>query len=1321
MDLKPPEKLKLSGNVDSNWRTFKQQFQLYMAAMALQDKPDARKVALLLTIAGPHAIEVYNTFVFDNPDEKNKLDVVIEKFDAHCSPKKNETYERYVFRSRVQAHGESFDSFVTDLRLKAQTCYFATLKDSMIRDQIVCGIEDKKVRERLLRETELSLENAIKICHAAELSQMHVKTFGEMASTAAISVGGDNVYVVSRGWKSQPAQQKSDVMYQCKRCGSQHKPKQCPAFGKQCSKCYGKNHFAKQCFAKGKPCAKKEKSVNVVEDTDLGETFFVGLVNSENKTEEVVNAVEKDKWIAPLQINGTRVNMKLDTGAKANLINMSDIKELREKPKIHRTTVALKDYNGRSIDSLGTCKLRVTVKGKVHYLLFSVVTEERESILGDKACEVLGLVKRVYLVNTDVSAQKIETDSIVQNYAGVFTGFGALPFTYKIQLKEQARPVVHAARRVPAALKERLKKELDRMTTLGVIKKIEEPTDWVNSMVCVKKKNGDLRICMDPKDLNENIKREHYQIPKREEIASEMAGAKYFSKLDASNGFWQIKLDENSSKYCTFNTPFGRYCFQRLPFGIKSASEIFHRAMEHIIEGLEGVRAYIDDIAVWGRTAKEHNERLTKVLERVQQYGLKLNKNKCQFGVSEIIFLGDKLSAHGVQPDDEKIHAIQRMPSPTDKTGVQRILGVVNYIGKFIPNLAVKTSCIRELLHNDTEFKWTSRHENEWQRLKETLTTAPVLTFFDPTKKTKVSTDASKDGLGGVLLQADDEHWKPVAYASRSMTQAECRYAQIEKECLGLAYGLQSFHNYVYGLPTFTVETDHRPLVSIIKKNLNDMTPRIQRFMMKMQPYDFQLIYTPGKHLILADALSRAPMKNSVSATEEDVQNHVNMVSATLPVSDIKSQQIAEETAKDEELQRVITNMQNGWPPRSSPRFFHVRGELSVVDGLLLKRNRIVIPQTLRQDILQRIHEGHLGIEKCKRRARDTVYWPGINKDIDNMIGRCATCQKYRNKQTKEPMILPEVLTAPWQKVGMDLFYLKGKEYVVVIDYYSNFPEMALLSSTSSNCVITHVKSIFARHGIPHTVVSDNGPCFNSKEWQQFAKHYDFRHVTSSPLYAQSNGKAEKGVHILKQLLKKAVDSNSDPYLALLSYRATPLECGLSPSELLMNRKLRTTLPSMSTPTQSQKVQRKLKQQKLKQKSFYDKAAKSLPSLSPSDTVRIEGPDGWKTKATVLQETSPRSYTVRSEEGQILRRNRRSLLRVPETVPNQETAESEVSSTPTVSNQATAESEVSSTPTDCETMPIQHMNEDVTDDPEPVLRRSTRQIKKPVNDDYVYY
>lgn len=292
----------------------------------------------------------------------------------------------------------------------------------------------------------------------------------------------------------------------------------------------------------------------------------------------------------------------------------------------------------------------------------------------------------------------------MQNFADAFEGFGVLPYVYKIQLRENAQPVVHPARQVPVPLKDRLKKVLDRMTTLGVIKRIEEPTDWVNSMVCVKKRNGDLRVCMDPKDLNDNIKREHYQIPKREEIMNEMSGAKYFTKLDASQGFWQIRLDEDSTKYCTFNTPFGRYSFLRLPFGIVSASEIFHRAMENIIEGLEGVRAYIDDILIWGSSLQEHNSRLIRVLQKIRLSGLKLNKNKCQFGVQELVFLGDKLSSQGIQPDSEKISAIIKMKSPTDRKGVQRIMGMVNYVGKFIPNLSTKMSCLRELLQKTTDF-----------------------------------------------------------------------------------------------------------------------------------------------------------------------------------------------------------------------------------------------------------------------------------------------------------------------------------------------------------------------------------------------------------------------------------------------------------------------------------------------------------------------------------------------------------------------------------------------------------------------------------------
>lgn len=614
----------------------------------------------------------------------------------------------------------------------------------------------------------------------------------------------------------------------------------------------------------------------------------------------------------------------------------------------------------------------MTAKGKQHNLLFTIVPNGHESLLGDRASEDLGLVKRIYQINTDnmkivkqdkrLEHQQCQgTTDIVEKFPSVFKGHGTLPYTYKIQLKDDAKPVVHASRRVPAPLRAGLKKELQRMTQMGVTERVEEPTDWVNSITCVKKKTtGAIRVCLDPKDLNENIKREHYQIPKREEIMSEMAGAKFFSKLDASHGFWQLRLDPESSKYTTFNTPFGRYCFLRLPFGIKSAPEIFHRAMESIIEGLEGTRVYIDDLVVWGTTQQQHDERLEKLLQRIKKSGLKLNRDKCLFSVTEMTFLGDKVTSEGVEPDQSKVQAILDMPAPTDKKGVLRAMGMINFLGKFIPNLTAKTACLRELLRHNTVFEWTARHEKEWKKLKETVTTEPVLTFFDPSKPTKISIDASKDGLGAVLLQMHEDKWQPVAYASRSMTETEQRYAQIEKETLGLVFGCGKFHSYVYGLPTFTAETDHKPLISIRKKNLNDMSPRIQRMMMAWQRYDFDLIYTPGKHIVLADTLSQAPAPSSdvlVSPVSDDAETHVNMVTASLPTSDVMLHQIVQETAKDLLLQKVTHHIQNGWSRGDCPGFYPVRADLCTANGLLLRQNRIVIPQSMCQDMLQHMRD----------------------------------------------------------------------------------------------------------------------------------------------------------------------------------------------------------------------------------------------------------------------------------------------------------------------------------------------------------------------------
>ncbi|KAF7643184.1 hypothetical protein LDENG_00243950, partial [Lucifuga dentata] len=372
-------------------------------------------------------------------EDKDKFDTVVQKFDEHCSPKKNKTFEWYVFHSRMQQPGESFDAFLTDLKLKAKTCNFGMLQDSLSRDQLVFGINDKKVRERLLRETELTLAGAVKICHASELALQHAKTFSDgvreadknSAAVATVSAW------TQKQRTGQAKCQKDSETFNCKRCGTQHAPKQCLAYGKVCNKCKGQNHYVKQCFSKGKQ--NRGECVHTVEETALSDTFFVGMVTQEDfkpkETEQSsVNTVEQDSTTV---CRRAVIPLKLDTEAKANLISELDISAMKVKPHIHPHASSLKAYNGQPINTKGKCRLKVSFKGKEHNLMFVVVPDGHDSLLGE-ACEKL--VKRVYCINTN---PQNSVESTVDQYPDIFKGFGVLPFTYKIQLKDDAQPVVH--------------------------------------------------------------------------------------------------------------------------------------------------------------------------------------------------------------------------------------------------------------------------------------------------------------------------------------------------------------------------------------------------------------------------------------------------------------------------------------------------------------------------------------------------------------------------------------------------------------------------------------------------------------------------------------------------------------------------------------------------------------------------------------------------------------------------------------------------------------------------------------------------------------
>ena len=1236
--LHPPEKLLLTGNLKENYRKFKQQFQIYLTAAGISNSEEEVKCATLLHVIGPDAIEIFNTFRWnqegDTPGDDKKLDKVLSKFEKYCSPKSNLTYERHQFNTRNQNEGESIDSYVTELRILSKSCEFGDLTDSLIKDRLVCGVLKDSVRSRLLRETELTLQKAIDICRAAETSTQQMKVIQSTSSGAT----GSNMDVVKKkilkckslkNTDNKPAG--STIKQKCGKCGYKHEPRKCPAFGKLCHNCKKKNHFSTVC---------KNKKMHELQENDYDSDIFLDSVETDQNVKD---------WKVNMKICGKTVNMKLDTGAQCNVLPYHVYKQISRKP-LKASKSRLVSYSGHRLNTVGKATLLVSTKDKYIPMEFEIVKDKSMPILGLKACLDLNLISRLYSLNCKTAT----TEEILDSYSDIFEGLGCLPTEYKIRLDKNAKPVVNPPREIPYALKNKVKNELNRLEKMKVIKKVTEPTEWVNSLVVVEKPNKSVRLCLDPRELNKSILREHFPMKTVEEVAAKVKNAKIYSVLDASNGYWQIRLTKDSQKYTTFNSPFGRYKYLRLPFGIKSSSEVFQRTISQILENIEGCEVIADDILIWGQDKEEHNRRLCAVLERIRQANMKLNRDKCKIGLSEVAYVGHTFGPDGLKPSSEKLRAIMEIPEPQNRTELQRFMGTVNYLGKFIPNLSGINQPLRQLLQKDIAWHWEEAQQQSFDELKRAITSAPVLAYYDEKDDIVLSVDSSKDALGACILQ----NGHPIAYASKSLNKCEQNYAQIEKEMAAIVFGATKFHEYIYAKGPIHVETDHRPLESIFKKPLSQMSPRIQRMMLKVQKYNLKVQYKSGRELYIADMLSRACISKDETPICDEKYSMFSI--ENLPCSQSKLSALKEETLKDMELTILKDTVSRGWPENKrqiNPRitqYWNFRDEISYFDGLLLKGEKVIVPRSMQKTIIEQIHQkSHLGINKCINRLKDVFFWSGMSAQIKDIISQCSICNEFRGTQQKEPMIPHEIPTKPWEICATDLFELDKDTYIVIADYFSKFFEVKKISSSSSKTVINILKENFSRYGIPVILKSDNGPAYSSSEFRDFANSYGFEHITSSPRYSQSMGFIEKYVQICKNLLKKSKKSNSDPYLAILEYRNTPIEgINLSPTQMLMGRRARTQLPVNEKLLNPQydgvKVQNALKEKQHTQKFYYDRGAKPLQQLNPDDQIRVRNENKWEPATVESKAKTPRSYVIRTERGQKLRRNRRHLMKTTE-------------------------------------------------------------------------
>ncbi|GAB1608626.1 hypothetical protein Ahia01_001147000 [Argonauta hians] len=908
-------------------------------------------------------------------------------------------------------------------------------------------------------------------------------------------------------------------------------------------------------------------------------------------------------------IGGKKIICQVDSGASVNVISAKHV----EKRLLSETKTTLNVYDGRTIKALGKTKLLIlnpknNEKRKEEF----VVKEDLITLLGKTTSEKMKLITVNY---NNLSIAKVETDiDPLKAYEDVFAEEqSSLQGIAHLETDPTVTPVISPSAKIPIALKTKVKDELDRLQKADIIAKIDEPTSWCSRMLVATKKSGKLRICIDPRPLNKALKRERYPIPTMDDILPQLTKSRFFSKLDLSNAYWHVRLDENSSRLTTFQTPYGRYRWKRLPFGTSVSSEIFQKRLDQALEKLQGVIGVSDDIIVHGETKEDHDKNLKNLLELCRRVGLRLNRKKAEIRKQEISFLGHLITSDGLKIDPEKLEAIRKMPKPEDVEGVRRFCGFVNYLAKFLPKLSDILEPIRQLTRHDVPWTWTATHDQAFVKVQQLVTEAPVLAFYDPTKDLHIQCDASQSGLGAVLLQIG----KPLAYCSRALTPTERRYVQIEKELLAIVFSVEKWHQYAFGRH-ISVQSDHKPLESIFKKPLSSVPRRLQGMMLRLQGYELTVNYTRGKDLVLADTLSRAFLQTIPSNQEEFEM--INMVSL-LPIR----------------------------PD------FNFREEMTVQDGLIFRGDRVLVPRSLRSEMMKAVHSTHSGIESCLKRSRECIFWPGMSADIRNLISACEICNTFSSANQQETLVIHDVPSRQWEKVGIDLFEFEGKDYLITVDYLSNFWEIDRLRDSKASTVIRTLKAHFARYGLPSVVMSDNGPQFISDNFKLFAQEFDFRHITSSPYHSRSNGKAESAVKTAKSIMRKNKDE--DQFLALLNHRNTPSQnSNSSPAQKFFNRRTRTLLPtrnSLLSPRISLETDiEMIKNAQQRTKRCYDKKSKDLKPLRKGDSVMIK-PQMLKekkwTRCTVVQ-SEGRSYDVRTPAGNVIRRNRVHLRQVPPTV-----------------------------------------------------------------------
>lgn len=1238
------------------------------------DNAIARKrKAVLLSSVGGDTYRVLKDLCFPDAPATRTYDQLTTHLQSFYAPKKLAVAERFRFHSTKQQSGQSVNEFAAQLKKAASACDFGNDLSTNLRDRFICGLQSEALQRKLLSE-ELTFQQALDRAIADEAARKNVQditsSFSTMSPTSKSTHGVHKISSRRQAAKPKPQQAapqsaRGSDSAKCWRCGfSNHRPDECRYKNAKCFKCTKIGHLRSECkSAKATQSTTQSTLTQPRRYTQGGARPRVRYVadDYQDSSEDTLDTVfsvgqSSDELKMDVIIDSKHLDMEPDTGCAVSMISTADHLRYFSNLQLQPTSRKFHVYAGTRLTPVGEIMVDVTFNGTKRNLPLIVVQADNHAppLFGRNWLDVfIPNWREVFMPSKPQYAVKEMTvDKLRAKYAEVFEpGLGTVrDVRATLHLKDDARPIFHKARPVPFALRPAVEAELDRMQKEGIIYPVDI-SEWATPLVCVPKIDGSVRLCGDYKvTVNQCIHTDQHPIPTPEEVLAKIAGGQKFSKIDLKCAYQQLVLDDKSQELVTINTSRGLFRYTRLPFGTSSSPAIWQRFIDQVLQGLDWVVVIQDDVLVSGSNDEEHLSNLEKVFQRCQKFGLRLKPEKCRFMEDSVVFFSLRVSKDGIQPTDDKIRAVRDAPAPTNVTELRSWLGMLNFHTRFLPNVSTVLHPLHELLGNK-EWKWTDKCDEAFTEAKDMLMSAPMLVHYDPKLPLYLAVDASSYGLGAVIMHKLQGDLKPVAYASRTLNQHEKGYGQIDKEGVAIIFGLQKFRSYLYGRH-FTILSDHKPLERIFGPKTAIPTIaalRLQRWAIMLAAFDYDIKHVAAKDNVLADALSRLPLPET-GLPESKVFHVEDQWLDSLPVA---SKDVRHATAKDPVLSRVLDYSRSGWPVtcddlRLRP-YYEKRHEMSIEADCLMWGLRVIVPSKLQSRILDELHVAHPGMVRMKEVARSHVWWPNIDREIEELVRGCTGCQQVKSAPAVAP-VMPWIWPSiPWYRIHVDFAEKEGRHYLIVMDSHSKWPEVSMMRTTNAEATITVLRNIFARNGLPHQLVSDNGPPFQSEEFRKFLEENGIIHTLVSPYHPASNGAAERFVQSFKRALTAA--KNDDYSIQrqisrfLLTYRTTPhATTGVSPAQLFHGRELRTRL-SLVKPSVHDRVHGK--------QSAMVKDRQGYREFFPGDhiTVKDMRRDNTWWPGTIAERSAPKTYIIVLSDGRVWRRHVDHIRRAQSDTP----------------------------------------------------------------------